>query len=159
MEEHMELMEPFSFAKWPMILFAVIFFTGLLIYVVIFIINKLKKRVVAEVPVIIERKPETVEKIKRKYMAELSKIENEFANNRLSLRQVYQKMSICIRKFVYEVTGVKVQNYTLHDIKKLNMPMLEQLISEYYAPEFAKRANVNVAESLQKTKRVIEAWK
>lgn len=55
-------------------------------------------------------------------------------------------------------TGIRVQNYTLSDIQTLGMPMLEQLIREFYVPEFARQVMDNPVASIEKTKRMIEIW-
>ena len=68
-------------------------------------------------------------------------------------------MSMCIRKFVHAVTGIKVQNYTLGDIGGLNMPGLYNLVSEYYSPEFARKSEGDVINSLAKTRSMIEQWR
>ena len=54
---------------------------------------------------------------------------------------------------------IKVQYYTLEDIKKINMPILSKLVEEYYNPEFERVSKGNVLESIGKTKKVIENWK
>ena len=62
-------------------------------------------------------------------------------------------ISVLIRLFVYELTGLEVQSCTLKDIKKLNIPVLYELIKEYYDPEFSKISKGNI-----KTKEVISRW-
>lgn len=70
----------------------------------------------------------------------------------------YQNLSKVIRNFVFEATHIKVQNYTLDDIRKLNMPILYELISEYYNPEFANISNGNFIYSIEKARGVVERW-
>lgn len=101
---------------------------------------------------------DTIIQIKEKYIKELEKIEMDYNAKKITLRSAYQKMSRCIRKFVFDVTGIRVHNYTLEDIKALHMPILEELIKEYYAPEFSKQSSGDVTASLEKTKRAIEIW-
>ena len=102
--------------------------------------------------------PADIRTIKSNYLAELENIKQALWTQQISTRDAYQKMSLCIRHFVYEVTGIQVQNYTLEDIKGLHMPGLEALIAEYYAPEFAMTSMSDSTSSIERTKRVIELW-
>lgn len=60
--------------------------------------------------------------------------------------------------FVFEVTDITTQNYSLSEIKKLNIPILYELIEEYYEPEFAEQTNGDFDNSINKARRVIEQW-
>lgn len=96
--------------------------------------------------------------IKKDYLIKLDNLINELNENKISNRKAYQNLSSLIRNFIYEVTNIKVQNYTLTDIKKINMPILYELVSDYYDPEFAKISKGNIKVSINKTKMVIERW-
>ena len=61
-------------------------------------------------------------------MKDLDKLSKEVEENKVNSREAYQKLSTIIRYFVYEVTNIKVQNYTLKEIKKINRPILYELI-------------------------------
>ena len=63
-----------------------------------------------------------------------------------------------IRNFVYETTNIKVQYYTLEEIRPLNMDQLTKLVEEYYVPEFAKDSTTKIETSLKHTREVIEKW-
>ena len=76
----------------------------------------------------------------------------------MDIRAGYQELSIIIRTFVNEVTGIEVQNYALKEIKKLEMPLLYELIKEYYAPEFSENSLGDIENSINKTRKVIEKW-
>lgn len=156
METSVKLQEPFSYAIWPVIVLGVIV-AAFLVYFIIVKVRK-RKQEKPQIPVIMQKSPEEIAVIKSKYIKELYQIENALKAEKISIRTAYQNMSVCIRKFVHAVTGIKVQNYTLQDIKVLNMPMLEELIAEYYAPEFALKSVGDVSNSIEKTKRVIEKW-
>ena len=140
----------FSYSFLPII---IIF----LFLIVLFLINKsLKKKTIKEDIVI--PSPENIVLIKEKYLKEIDQLKKEFINNNLSLRVAYQNLSKVIRNFVFEATHIKVQNYTLDDIRKLNMPILYELISEYYNPEFANISNGNFIYSIEKARGVVERW-
>lgn len=156
METSVKLMEPFSYSSLPIVILGIIA-AGMFAYFVIDFILK-KYRCGKKLPVVKQLSKDAIIGIKGKYLKELEKIEGDFINKKITLRSAYQKMSKCIRKFVFEVTGIKVHNYTLEDIKALHMPILEELIKEYYVPEFSKQSSGDVTTSIEKTKRAIEIW-
>lgn len=119
--------------------------------------NKQKKRVEDKIKVE-EIKNVDINEIKRKYLEELDVIESQLNTNMIHIRIAYQDISRVIRHFVYEVTNIHVQNYSLKEIKDLDMPILYELMQEYYVPEFSKYSYGNVKDSLQKTRKVIEKW-
>ena len=159
MKTSVTLQEPFSYAVLP------IFFIGILIscYGIYLIVSFLRKKPPEQKPVrkatIKPNSATDIQKIKHKYLAELEHINQKLCSGHITTREAYQNMSLCIRHFVHEVTGIQVQNYTLQDIKNLHMPNLEALITEYYASEFPPNSFGDSTASLEKTKRAIELWK
>lgn len=137
------------------ILYWVIFLTLILIIVLWFLEkNKKENKVVVE----IENNTQNIKSIKLKYLKKLTILENKIDKNEITIRRAYQNLSSIIRYFVNAVTGIKVQNCTLEDIKKLNMPMLYELIKEYYNPEFAEKSLGDIKSSIEKTRKVIKKW-
>jgi len=153
MQTSVKLQDPFSYSIWPIIIFFVI----LLIVFIVWLNNKRKQNVSSELK-IKEPSKESLETIKKKYLKKIDFVEEKLKNNKIALRGAYQELSSIIRLFAFEVTGIKVQNYTLRDIEKINMPSLSELIKEYYAPEFAEISKGNIESSLEKTRKVIERW-
>lgn len=155
MQTSVNLQPPFSYSIYPIILIClcIILFT---IYLLIKR-NKQKKRVEDKIKVE-EIKNVDINEIKRKYLEELDVIESQLNTNMIHIRIAYQDISRVIRHFVYKVTNIHVQNYSLKEIKDLDMPMLYELMQEYYVPEFSKYSYGNVKDSLQKTRKVIEKW-
>ena len=79
-------------------------------------------------------------------------------NNKIELREAYQQISSEMRLFVFEMTDIKTQNYSLAEIKELNLPILYELIEEYYEPEFASKSVGDFNASITKARRVISEW-
>lgn len=162
MKTTVNLQDPFSYSV--QILYIIAFLFG--ICILIFLFPKIKEAASKlfahkkKTKNIVVNQRNSIEKtwIRNKYLAELAKLENGIISNTVSVRESYQQMSECIRKFVFEMTGIKVQNYTLQDIKTLNMPLLEQLISEYYQPEFAKESVGDRLAALKRTREAIMKW-
>ena len=76
----------------------------------------------------------------------------------IELRKAYQMISETIRMFVFEITDITTQNYTLQEIKRLSIPKLYDLIKEFYEPEFASKSKGNFNDSINKARRIINEW-
>lgn len=157
METEVKLQESFSYALWPIIVLGALVVVCVLILVICKFKKKVKEKPVVEKETVKQEKYD-VNSIKRKYIAELDQISVKLANGMIETRQAYLDISDCIRRFVHKVTGINAQTCTLEDIKKMDMPKLEVLMTEYYAPEFAYNSVADANESIMKTKRAIEEW-
>ena len=158
MKTSVELQDPFSYMIiW--IILAVVLIAGV-IFCQYYFRKKLGDRLKKEKKIKIKKIAEkTLEGLKRKYIGEIVYIESDLMNNKISVRQAYQKLSLTIRMFVFEVTGIKVQKYTLTEIRRVNIPQLTNLVREYYEPEFAREARADVKTSLYRTRMLIESWR
>ena len=155
MQIDISLQEPFSYSIFP-----IIFFLCLLLLPII--ISILKKYVKfpdkSQQQVIFNYNRKDIYSLKYEYLLKLEKLENDLIDGKITSRKAYQELSMTIRLFVYELTGVEVQSYTLKEIKKLNIPVLYELVKEYYDPEFSKISKGNIKLSIDKTKGVIKRW-
>ena len=136
--------------------FLIILFVIILIIIVFLIMRYLKKKEIKK-DVIIPNHNELMN-IKNKYLLKLDELEKKLKANGITSRRAYQELSSLIRNFIYEATNIKVTNYTLKEIGTLNMPVLYELVAEYYDPEFAVISKGNITASIDKTKVVIEKW-
>ena len=153
METTVKLHDMFSYSnKILVVLLLLIIFIVVLFFIIRYLMNRPKK-----IEVIVPEKKD-VNSIKRNYISKIDKLHSDLDNKTITSRKAYQELSSLIRNFVYEVTNIKVQSCTLKDIKKLNMPVLYELISEYYDPEFNKVSRGNILNSIDKTKEVINRW-
>lgn len=158
MKTSVTLQEPFSYAIWPILFLGVV----ITLYGVYLVISFARKNQGKKEPMkqIVRPQNTVINKnhIKHRYLMKLETIKQELCREEITTRKAYEKMSLFVRQFVYEVTGIKVQNNTLSDIKKLHMPSLEALMTEYYASEFPLDSKGDSMEAIEKTKRAIELW-
>jgi len=158
MKTSVELQAPFNYLILWIILAVVLI--GAVIFAQIYLRKKLGDRLKKEKALKIKRISETtLEGKKKKYLAELSYIETDLMNNKITIREAYHRISHTIRMFIFEVTGIKVQHYTLTEIRKVNIPQLTNLVREYYEPEFARKTRADIRASIFKTRSVIESWR
>lgn len=146
----------YMYSYSPIIIFV---FGVLLIGFIILIWPKKRKKVSPKKEAKVkENVVKNIPDVKEKYNEMLENIGEQHAQNAISDRVAYQELSKTVRDFVFEVTGIKVQNYTLEEIEKANLPRVSEIITECYAPEFAPEGRGNVQDSVKKARKVIEEW-
>lgn len=148
-----DLRPMFSYSLIPIIVIVFL----LIVILVLMLIKHKKKKLVKNIDIIIPSKKD-VNTIKRIYLLKIDNLSTDFNAKKVNNRQAYQNLSSLIRNFIYETTNIKVQNYTLSDIEKINMPILFELVSEYYDPEFSQISKGSITASIEKTRKVIEKW-
>ena len=140
-------------------IFITIIILSCILGLIIYILLKNRKKIIKEDNIEIKFvSRDIVKEIKEKYIKELDKLESELQNGVMKQRKAYQKLSKVIRYFVFEMTNIKVQNYTLEEIEKLKMQVLYELVKEYYTPEFAKESIGDINSAIEKTRKVILKW-
>lgn len=145
-----ELEDLFTYSTTPIIIGII-----LIIILVLIILYKKKNKVIN-----IDNNVKLNNKIdiKDSYLKILDTLLDDIKNGRIQNRKAYQRLSKIIRNFIYEMTNIKVQNCTLEDISKKDMPVLYELVKEYYDPEFANISKGNIISSIEKTREVIKRW-
>ncbi len=157
MQTSINLQQPSEYLIIPLIVVLVLI--GIIAYIIIHIQKNSKIVEDKIIKVIPQKNIKNIPIIKEKYIEQLNEINTKYQNQRIDLRLAYQKISSSIRMFIFEVTDVETQNYTLEEIKKIDMPILYELIEEYYEPEFALKSEGNFDEAIKKARRIIETWK
>ena len=153
-----ELQDMFSYSLLRVAL-AVALVVGLTVVGIIVFMSKKKPKkqpeVVASTPVV---KPVSDNQVKEKYCALINDLETKYRGGKVSNRKAYQELSRVVRRFVYELTGIKVHHNTLDEIKRLNMPNLYAVIEECYAPEFSVDKDGSIYATMNKARVVIKEW-
>ena len=153
MQTTIKLRDMFHYSLLPTIIFLILLLVCILTLLFLHIKKKQKTKPI-EVHIAKDSNA-----IKIKYINLLNDLLNLLKNNKISKRHAYQKLSAYIRLFIYELTSVKIQNYTLTEIKSINLPIIYELVSKYYNPEFARISNGNILEDIVEAREVIERWK
>ena len=148
------LQDMYSYSPAALIILTILILIPIIAFIVIAIIRKNENKP-------IEVKPAAVKDaatIKEKYNRLILEIINKYNAGELSDKDAYQRLSSVIRHFVYDMTGIKVQNYTLSEIASVNIPQLYYLIDECYEPEFSTEVKRNILETCEKARKVIVEW-
>ncbi len=158
MQTSVNLQEPYSYSLVPVLVAwgLIILLTALLIYLLFF---RKKETQEQEAPQP-ERKlvPKNFVAIRNKYLKKLDALMEQYKSGCISERDVFQELSIHVRMYVFEITGKKVQNYTLEEIRRVGIPTLQNLIHEYYEPEFAMKQFHDAERAIKKARETIEKW-
>ena len=150
MQVQTELKPMFSYSFIPILIIILLLILTIVIY------KYIKKKEIQKQVVIPNHKD--LMEIKRRYLLKIQELENNLNEKKISNRKSYQDLSSIIRNFIFEATNIKVQNYTLKEIKIINIPILYDLVNEYYDPEFSIISKGNIISSINKTRMVIERW-
>ncbi len=158
MQISIKLQDPFTYSNIPLII--TIVFVVVVTFYLVSLRNKKKNSIkkddeIKEIP---DRNIKNIPVIKGKYLNQLDTIEYKYINHMIELRKAYQLVSEAIRLFVFEITDITTQNYSLSEIKNLNIPNLYELIKEYYEPEFASKTIGDFNSSINKARRIIKEW-
>lgn len=157
MPTDVSLQSMFSYSKAVVIIAAALFLAFAIFCLVLLILKKKKQK--EEAKLRIEEPAEFVlEKLKSKYVVMLSRLADKYASEHRENRKGYEELSRMVRHFVYEATSIKVQYYTLEDIKSLNKPSLTELISTCYPPEFGPEGFGPLLGTIENAKKVINEW-
>lgn len=151
MKTSVNFQEPFSYNIWLIVSLVVL----LAIIVILAVVSNYAKKKKEEKPKEIV-KPKNLDEIKKEYLEQIKKLEDNLGT--ITNRKAYQNLSIIIRSFVFEATKINVQKCTLKEIKQYNLPVLTELVEEYYAPEFSKNEEGVISSSIEKTRKAIEKW-
>lgn len=158
MQTSIKLQEPFMYSPILLIIILIIVLT-----MTVYLIYKLKgkkkvKEEYEDLKVIPEKNIKNIPVIKGKYLEQLDSIYDKYQNRNIDLRKAYQLISETMRMFFFEITDITTQNYSLKEIKKLNIPNLYDLIEEYYEPEFASKSVGDFNVSINKARSVVKEW-
>ncbi len=157
MQTSVNLQESFTYSIIPLVvsICIIVMISVYLIYTKVRSKNIKEEKIVKEIP---EKNIKDIPIIKGKYLNQLDSIEYKYTNKKISLRRAYQLISETIRLFIFEVTDITTQNYSLAEIRKLKIPNLYELIEEYYEPEFASKAIGDFQASINKARGVVKQW-
>lgn len=153
MKFDIELSAPFHYS----VVYPILFTLGLalcLAVLVWFFWQKKPKEDIAETkkPVILD-----ASMIKKKYLMRLDELSRRVDKN--NPRSNYQELSLLMRSFVSDITGIKVTKFTLYEIDRQKFPILYDMIEEFYPPEFSREGFGDPMLAIEKVRRGIETWK
>ncbi len=161
MQTAVELQDMLSYSLVGPMLIGILLCASVAVFIIRKLVRKMKAGQQAVEPKEVIKPKETpgISVSKDKYCKLLTKIEYKYNTGVINDRQGFAELSKTIRLFVHEVTGIRVQNYTLAEIGEVGMPKLYELISECYIPEFKEDGSGDILAAVSKAREVIMQWK
>lgn len=150
----------YDFPLWPIAIIVVLLLT------LIFMLIKLRKKNIKlpkheTVATVDDRKKVLI----KEYSSRIKKAGKDRTSGKIGERECYGQLSLYVREFVTEMTGINVKSYTYEDIKQLENPKLTELIGEFYGPEFSVEKfddevmTRNLQSAIDKTLKLLKNWK
>lgn len=99
-----------------------------------------------------------VRSLKQKYLAMIDEVADEHAEGKLDARRLSQRLSLVLRFFAHESTGVVAEVMTLADLAEADLPTVHGAVSEYYPVSFRRTAKHDPAAAVEIAKRVVSTW-
>lgn len=170
-----KLQEMFSYPIWPIIFLAVAALgLGAWILYNYYLRDKLANKKEEKIFNKIVKTDDPIA-TKGKYIGMLDALARDCANGMKKDRECFQCLSVYLRGFITEMTGINVRAYTLKDMSKLNNPNITEMIRNYYEPEFAEYADgeeiftdstmdlsrkhdYNAQAAISQARMVVERW-
>lgn len=97
-------------------------------------------------------------RVRALYLGKLSGLETRLQNKEIAFRPAYQELSVTIRDFVKDISGIDLTKSTLSELRLKNVPVVSSLIETYYEPEFAVETDDDVFKAIGDARMVIERW-
>lgn len=96
--------------------------------------------------------------IKKQSLLQVKIVENKLQLSQISQKEATKQISIIVRNYIYNTSGIKINCYSLSEIKSLNNKTLSRLISECYKIEFSKKATINLDNIFKLAREIIKSW-
>ncbi|POH58841.1 hypothetical protein [Arthrobacter glacialis] len=104
--------------------------------------------------------PRNPNSVRAKYWALISSIEENHDAGTLSARAAHLELSMAVRTFVHEMTGLKTQRMTLAQLREHQLPLVADAVELYYPGEFAAHSeHLTVAGSAASARNVVGSWR
>lgn len=99
-----------------------------------------------------------VRSLKEKYLAMIDEVAAEHASGELTPRELSQRLSLVLRFFAHESTGVVAEVMTLSDLAEADLPTVHGAVAEYYPSSFQRTARKDPDEAIAIARRVVSTW-
>ncbi len=97
--------------------------------------------------------------VAERYLARIQDTADAHAAGRMGSRAAHQELSLTVRDFVHEVTGVRAQRMTLAELRESQLPMVGETIAHFYPGEFAPPESSDVHSAVEAARYVVTSWR
>lgn len=99
-----------------------------------------------------------VRSVKQKYLDLVDEVAVEHAKGDLSPRELSQRLSLVLRFFAHEASGIEAEVMTLEDMKVARVPLVPGAVERYYPSSFMRQAKDDPAAAIDTARRVVATW-
>ena len=116
-----------------------------------------KPRASAGVPLFVA--PRNPLSVKQKYWALIDDIHHRHDAGQLDGRSAHLELSLAVRTFVHEMTGLNTQRMTLSQLREYRLALAGDAVERFYPAEFSRVGEgYSVSESAQTAREVVAQW-
>lgn len=102
--------------------------------------------------------PRRLPSVRAKYSALIEDIAAQYHRGEIDAREANQQLSVAVRGFTREVTGLSSDRMTLAELRTVGLPPLEAAVAFFYPAEFGLESSPQVGESVALAHQVVRAW-
>ena len=102
--------------------------------------------------------PIDVRSVKEKYLGMIDEVAAEHAAGELEPRALAQRLSLVLRFFAHESTGVVAEVMTLRDLRGADLPSVEGAVAQYYPASFRRAAKHDPDAAIASARQVVATW-
>jgi hypothetical protein len=122
----------------------------------VFVVRFSGSRIPAVKPV--RRRPVDLGRLRRKYQGMIDEVEVKSAQGDLNDRAVHSRLSLLLRFFAFEASGVDAQVMTLEDLRESSLPAVAAAVEEYYPKAFRLEHDSDAERAIGTAREVVDAW-
>lgn len=102
--------------------------------------------------------PSDIHRLKEAYLLRIDAVEADAAGGRLTSRACHQELSLLVRKFARDVTGVDAPRMTLADLDRHPLPAAADAVGRLYPGEFGAEPLPPIARSAEAARQAVRLW-
>ena len=103
-------------------------------------------------------KPADLRLLKVKYSSMIDEVEAEHRAGRLTERAVAGRLSLLLRFFVFETSGVDAHVMTLSDLRVARLPAVTGAVEGFYPPAFRQQTDGDADSAVETAREVVRSW-
>lgn len=96
--------------------------------------------------------------LKAAYLQRIDDVERDAAAGKRSARDSHQEISLLLRKFIRDATGVDAPRMTRTDLAEHPLPAAASAVGQLYPAEFGPEPLPSVAGSAAAARKAVQAW-
>ena len=102
--------------------------------------------------------PVDVPALRGKYEVLISEVETAHRGGELSVRASHQRLSLLLRLFAYESTGIRAPHMTLAELRDGRDTPLSDAVAQLYPGEFEAVERGSVRDAAEVARRMVYSW-